>query len=140
MQDTDFTFVLTDKIKIPVIYPHRVGIEYDTPTERFPTRRIWNVDVQETIENANFYRMYDPRFIVGKWGTGAGEKLEIVYSIPFILVNGIEDLTPQQKEQSEKARAEYKKNEELKHKANIPVTRMEFDALEQRVSDLEGKW
>ena len=138
MIDTDFTFVLTDGTEIDVVYPDRVGREYDIPWLTVRSQpgaiREWNIDVHESLRKPE---PYNPRFVIGMWGTSYSSEEGVKKRIPYSKVVRIHDLTPELQAKSD----EYSRQEEEKRDIENLRARMvygvEFDALVRRVEELE---
>lgn len=72
--DSNFSILLNNGEKIEVIYPERVGCEYDTPwlagtEDGSEGSRSWG-DTQDFLNRFKDHQLgYNPKFVIGEWGT-----------------------------------------------------------------------
>ncbi len=134
MIDTNVVLVLTNGWEIPVVYPRRIGREYETPWLDVKGFREWNIDV---VDSVNSIRLGDPRFIVGKWGSSFGSSEGVDQVVPFHNFARIRDLSPEDQARANMARVDEELLAQKLWDETRPITRAEFSALERRVKNLE---
>lgn len=138
LNDTNVGIRLKTGELVEVIYPQRIGIEYETPWLDYEGSRNWNID---PLKNFVDPPSYSPRFIVGKWGTGYQESKGVDRVIPIRLVSNIEAL-PEEKVQQGLAYAQREEDERVAKQQADPeryVRLKELQALEERIAKLESK-
>ncbi len=137
MIDTDVVLLLTGGREVNVIYPDRIGREYETPTLDVLGVREWNVDVDESMHSIP--RRLNPRFIIGKWGTGYKTKDGVKATLYFEYIIGHQPLSPEHQEMADAVRL----SEDQQRMAQIQRTRLitfeEFEKLQSRVDKLEAR-
>lgn len=141
MTDCDITIALHDGTEVDVIYPHRLGIEYDTPWLSHDGSRNWNIDIEECLTRNRSGRNFgiNPRFVVGMWGTGYGDG-RYYQMIPLKDVRSWRSLSDELLQISQRQREEdmRKMEEAVKADPNRCVRGDEFSALVRRVEELEA--
>ena len=135
MTDTDVILVLNDGREIAVVYPARVGREYETAwLPGHPGSREWNIDILGSKERVTYG---NPRYIVGEWGTGYGVTAGVVEVVPFGLLSGVKPLPPELQEKADGVRAVERQRREEEMRDNRPILWAEFQLLVERVRTLE---
>lgn len=138
--DTNVGLRLLDGMLIEVIYPERIGHEYETPWlgERVGSRE-WNVDPAEILKREG--RVNQHRLIVGKWGTVYGSSDGVKFVVPLNKLVAVETL-PEEKvaigEDNERKEA-LEFQERAQNDPERYVHLRELRALEERVVALERK-
>lgn len=138
MRDTNLALRLKDGSRVDVVYPDRIGRQYDTPWLDYPGSREWNIGIEETLQlwRSGLHFKYNPYFVVGKWGTGYGIT-EGARLIPFSEVSSVCELIPSLQrlgdDRHDKEAAEIKENIRL----GSVVTVAQYEALEKRLAAVE---
>lgn len=142
--DSNFRILLKDGKHVDVVYPERVGCEYDTPwlntpdrdeDDRYPGSRSWG-RTEEFITNYHHHQLgYNAKLVIGKWGTGYHEMSGVYQMIPIEDVVGLSELNP---EDYKRGMDNYKKerveaNEKAHNDPNRTVTLGELNALRDEV-------
>lgn len=140
LTDKDITIIRRDGTEYHVVYPNRVGREYETPWLDTAGSREWNIDIMESLHNPPT-KGNPPRFIIGKWGTGYADPDGVETIIPFQDVLGIKDLPPDLKEQSIQGwtREEKALEEQAHNNSNRYVRFEELKQVLERINRLEEK-
>jgi hypothetical protein len=141
MIDTNIGIRLKTGGLVEVVYPDRIGIEYETPWLSDQNKegcREWNIDPAEQklrlVEGR--FPGTSPRFIIGKWGTTYKET-PVVASVFFRDVWSFEKLPTAQVALGESRMAEENRKKQAVSEQERFVTHREFKLLEERLEKLE---
>jgi hypothetical protein len=131
MRDTNLTLVLKDNSTIDVIFPDRIGREYETPWLDRKGCREWNVDIDELLTEM------DRKVVVGKWGTTYGTH-EDTLVIPVAKVAKWKTLSLDKQKIADINMAEEDRHNRLRVREYGFIRGKEFDELVERVMKLES--